>query len=293
MVAIQSFITLALTAFGAAQAASVQKRAISGRGTFYSVGMGNCGWQSSSNQYVVALNTAQYGSTSQVSGACGQTVTINYNGKSAQAQIVDSCPTCPYGALDMSTGLFSYLTNGNMGLGEIQMSWSWGSGSSNSNSNSNSNNNSNNNDSSDDSSSSSSSSSATPTSTSTSATAASSTAAATATPTNMAQKTVSGMPVWWASIGSSGCDVTVPEGADEAAIAPSGNAEVADLPAACGKWVSIINPANNKTTKAVVTSWLPGADRNSITLADAYTKLADMNGNVPEQISQVTWGFLN
>ncbi|MCO5565433.1 hypothetical protein L7F22_019106 [Adiantum nelumboides] len=303
-----TFALLGLTA----QASPVQKRSTSGRATFYDVGMGNCGWSSSSNEYVVALNTAQYGSTSQVSGACGQTITINYNGKSAQAKIVDSCPTCPYGALDLSTGLFSYLTNGNMGLGEIQMNWSWGSGSSsnsNSNSNSNNNNNSNNsnnnnnnnsnNNNNNDSNSKTSSSSSTPTQTPTPSSTSSSTPSATSTasanaPSGDAQKTVTGVPEWWASIGNAGCDGTqVPSGADVAAIGPSANAESDDLSKMCGKWVEITNTANNKSTKAIVTSWLPGNDRNSIVLADAYKKVAAMNGDSPNPIDQVKWGFLN
>lgn len=114
-----SLATLALTV----TAAPLEKRSqYYGRGTFYDVGQGNCGGWSTPNQYVVALNTAQYGSTSQVSQYCGRTVTITYNGVTEQATVVDSCPTCPNQALDMSTSLFSALTGGDMDLGEIYMS---------------------------------------------------------------------------------------------------------------------------------------------------------------------------
>lgn len=47
-----------------------------------------CGFYSSSSDYVVALNTAQYGDTSQASPWCGRTITINANGKSAQGECV-------------------------------------------------------------------------------------------------------------------------------------------------------------------------------------------------------------
>lgn len=305
MFALKALTTLALATLSA-QGASVQKRSTSGRGTFYDVGMGNCGWQNSASEFVVALNTAQYGSTSQVSGACGQTITVNYNGKSAQARVVDSCPTCPYGGLDLSTGLFSHLTNGNMGLGVIQLSWDWGSGSSGNNNNNNnkSNNNKSNNDNNNKSSNNDNSSnnnnnnknqaSSTSSSQSSSTPSPTSSSAATATPTNEAQKTVHGVPAWWAQISSAGCDnVNVPEGVDTVAIAPSGNAEEADLQAACGKWVEVTNEANGKKAKVIVTSFLPDYERNSIYLADGYMKIADMNGDVPSVVDQVKWGFLN
>ena len=68
---------------------------------------------------------------------CGQTVTItnNQNGNTQQAQVADLCPGCGYGSLDMSTGLFSALNNGNMDAGVFPISWSFGSGAAASNNN--------------------------------------------------------------------------------------------------------------------------------------------------------------
>ena len=301
-------VTIASMAL-AATASPLQRRANHGRATFYNVGLGNCGGYSSANEHVVALNTAQYGSTSQVSSACGQTISITYNGNTQTATVVDSCPTCPDQALDLSTSLFSALTNGNMGLGQIYVDWSWGSGgsgnsgssssssasssksspssqasSSSSSSNNNNNNNSNkqsNNDAS------SSSSSSKPSSTA-------SASSSSATPSNTAQKTVQGTPQWWNVIGNGGCpDVNVPEGVDQVGIAPSTNAEVDTIAAACGKWVQIWNNSNNKTTKAVMTTYLPDGARNNIYLSDAYLKIADMAGDMPKGFTNVTWGFLN
>ncbi|UZJ57089.1 hypothetical protein CBS101457_006409 [Exobasidium rhododendri] len=276
----------------------LQKRDNYGRGTFYAVGLGNCGWYNSASDHVVALNTAQYGSTSEVSGACGQTITITYGGNSQQATIVDSCPTCPNLGLDMSTSLFSALTNGDMGVGEIYVNWVWGSGSSSSSSTSqksSSSDNSNDNDDSDDddsSSSSSSSSSATPTSTS-SATPSAHTVLTTATPTNTATKLVTGVPSWWKEIGNGNCpDVIVPAGVDAISVGPSGNAENDTLPTACGKWVQLWSPANNKTTKAILSDYDLTAPRNSTFMSGAYLKLANMTGIVPAAIESVTWGLL-
>jgi len=289
--------TLALTA----TASPLQKRDNYGRATFYDVGLGNCGGYNSANEHVVALNTAQYGSTSQVSSACGQTITITYNGKTEQATIVDSCPTCPNQALDMSTSLFSALTGGNMGLGQIYVNWSWGSGSSSSSSSSSSkssssksnSNKSSNNNSNKSSSSSSSSSSSTPTSTS-SASPSTQTLTTSLAPNNTATKLVSGVPQWWKTIGNGACpDVIVPDGADAVAVGPSGNAELDTLPAACGKWVQVWNTATNQTTKAILSDYITDASRGSIYMADAYLKIANMTGTVPNVITNATWGFLN
>lgn len=282
-----TFITLA-TAVLSITAAPVVERAqtYNGRGTFYAVGLGNCGWSNSASDKVVALNTAQYGSTSQKSGSCGQTITVNYNGKSQQAQIVDSCPTCPYGGLDMSTSLFSALTNGNMGLGEIQVSWHYGSGSGSSSGSGSGK--SSGNDSKKQSKPSASSSSSSSSKTS------STTAASAATPTNTAEKTVTGVPQWWADVGTAGCpNVKLPDGAKPVSVAYSGNAEKDTIADACGKWVQIWNNDNNKTTKAVLTNFNPEGERNTIYMGDAYLAIADMTGDNPSVIQSATWGFLN
>lgn len=278
----KTLVTFALAAVSV-QGASLNKRSTSGRATFYDVGMGNCGWQNSGSENVVALNTAQYGSTSQVSSVCGKTITINYNGKKEQATIVDSCPTCGYGDIDLSKSLFSSLTDGDMALGQMQVSWSWGSDDNDSSSSSKKKSKSSNNDSSDSSSSSSSSSSkSTPTSSS-----------STSAPTNTAQKTTEGTPQWWATIGTSGCDVEVPEGVDTAAIGPGDNANADQLQEMCGKWIQVWNTDNNKSTKVLMTTFVKSAEKNSIFLADAYKKIANMNGDTPDVIETAKWGFLN
>lgn len=47
-------------------------------------------------------------------GHCGASIWIcnNDNGACADATVVDECPTCNWGSLDLSTGLFGHLTNG-------------------------------------------------------------------------------------------------------------------------------------------------------------------------------------
>lgn len=89
---------------------SIEKRFSGARMTYYDteVGLGACGAWHSNSEFTVALNTAQFGS-SYPSQYCGQTVTISYGGKTTQASIQDACPSCPYGGLDLSEGLFSFF----------------------------------------------------------------------------------------------------------------------------------------------------------------------------------------
>lgn len=287
MFAFNALVSLVVAA-ASVQGASIHKRSTTGRATFYDVGLGNCGWTNSGSENVVALNTAQYGSTSQKSSHCGQTITINHNGKSEQATIVDSCPTCPYGALDLSKSLFSKLTDGNMGLGETQISWSWGSGSSGSSSSKSSSNKSSSK-SNDNSSKSSNKSSSNNSSDNNDDDDNSSKA-----PSNTAQKTSTGTPSWWNKIENGGCpDVKLPEGVNAASIGPGDNAAADDLPDMCGKWIQVWNTENNKSTKVMMTSYYADGEKNSIYLSDAYKEIADMNGETPEAFSKAKWGFLN
>ena len=53
------------------------------------------------------------------------TITNTANGNTAVAQAVDLCPGCTPGGLDMSTGLFSYLSDGNMDEGVFPITWSF------------------------------------------------------------------------------------------------------------------------------------------------------------------------
>ncbi|KAI0315842.1 hypothetical protein OF83DRAFT_1061406, partial [Amylostereum chailletii] len=73
---------------------------------------------------VVALNADQYGGYWK-SDYCFQTITISYGGKSTQAKVVDECPGCPYGGLDLTQGLFEYFASTDKGV--LYGEWSFGS----------------------------------------------------------------------------------------------------------------------------------------------------------------------
>jgi hypothetical protein len=85
--------------------------------THYEDGLGACGWTNKDSDFVVALNSAQYGSGQH----CGQRIRIHANGKSAVAMVVDECPGCSPDGLDLSKGLFSHFAPLDEGI--ISGSW--------------------------------------------------------------------------------------------------------------------------------------------------------------------------
>ncbi|KAJ7046599.1 RlpA-like double-psi beta-barrel-protein domain-containing protein-containing protein [Mycena alexandri] len=96
---------------------TLEKRFSDARFTFFDAGLGACGSTSDSSQFIVALNSQQYGGGEH----CYKMIEITYNGKTAQAQIVDECPDCPYAALDFSTALFDHFASEDLGV--IYGSW--------------------------------------------------------------------------------------------------------------------------------------------------------------------------
>ncbi|QRV88758.1 hypothetical protein RhiJN_16776 [Ceratobasidium sp. AG-Ba] len=78
-----------------------------GRGTWYTPGLGNCGGHNNSKDMVVALSTKSYGGGKY----CGKKIKITNkkNGKSCTATIVDSCPGCAAGDLDLSPAAFKKM----------------------------------------------------------------------------------------------------------------------------------------------------------------------------------------
>lgn len=108
---------------------AVEKRGqgqYSGQATWFVDGLGACGKVNGPNDFIVALNTPQYGSGSP-GPQCFKSITIYAGGKSAVATIMDECPTCDYGSLDMSHGLFLHFNP--ISVGEFPITWSYNDGS--------------------------------------------------------------------------------------------------------------------------------------------------------------------
>ncbi|TFK42954.1 hypothetical protein BDQ12DRAFT_677080 [Crucibulum laeve] len=102
----------------------VYKRFSSSRWSFYDVGLGACGQHNTENDFIVAMNTPQYGS-GYPGPNCFKTITMTYGGKTATAKVMDQCPGCPWGGLDLSRGLFRYFASEDAGI--IYGEWSFNS----------------------------------------------------------------------------------------------------------------------------------------------------------------------
>lgn len=298
------FAPLAAALVASVAAGPLQRRGTNGRASFFHAGAGACGWTNSGSDKIVAVTQADWDNGAN----CGRTIFINHKGNTQQATVADLCPTCTGSHdLDMSWSLFSAL-GGTAEQGVFQMNWQWESSGSSSSSTNDDSNNSGKSSSSSSSSSSShkstsilSSSSSTSshsvpkqtqasTSHSVSATRTVSTSAqaqATGSSPSEANETVTGEPAWWAEvIDYCGLD-TEPQ--YPVAIAESKLYRTDDLSKACGKAVSVRNPANNKIVEATIVSYLPGAEENYIAMGDAFRVLSDDYEN-PE-VDSVEWGF--
>ncbi|EPQ53544.1 hypothetical protein GLOTRDRAFT_130888 [Gloeophyllum trabeum ATCC 11539] len=109
-------------ALEARNATGLSARDSNARLTWYDVGLGACGKTNKASDYVVALNAAEFGS-GYPGPHCFKQIKITANGKSATATIVDQCPGCPKGGLDLSKGLFSHFANPDVGV--LTGSWSY------------------------------------------------------------------------------------------------------------------------------------------------------------------------
>ncbi|CAE6440803.1 unnamed protein product [Rhizoctonia solani] len=97
----------------------IEARANSGRGTWYnpSVGTGACGWRNKDSELVVALGPSKYKKVKK----CGQSITVKSGGKSVNVKVVDLCPSCGGGSLDLSPAAFKKLAP--LSKGVIQVTW--------------------------------------------------------------------------------------------------------------------------------------------------------------------------
>ncbi|WVQ78664.1 hypothetical protein IAT38_000751 [Cryptococcus sp. DSM 104549] len=99
----------------------VPRASYTGVGTFYYTGLGACGQYSSDSDYMVALNSAQYGS-GYPGPQCFKYITIQVGSKQiSNVEILDECPTCDYGSLDLSPGLFTQFAGEDAGT--IHLTW--------------------------------------------------------------------------------------------------------------------------------------------------------------------------
>ncbi|KAI8975222.1 RlpA-like double-psi beta-barrel-protein domain-containing protein-containing protein, partial [Mycotypha africana] len=71
---------------------------------------------------IVALNADQYGDLDGKSKYCHKKIKIQGQKGSVSATILDACPECSYGDLDLTPSLFKKVV-GDMDIGESDITW--------------------------------------------------------------------------------------------------------------------------------------------------------------------------
>lgn len=97
-----------------------------GRFTHYTVGLGACGWRNNNNEHVVAINSVQFdpftpNGNPNRNTLCGRQIRATSGGKSLVLGVVDRCPGCGWGGLDLSPSAFQFFAP--LSTGVIQGSW--------------------------------------------------------------------------------------------------------------------------------------------------------------------------
>lgn len=98
-------------------AADASAASYSGDMTYYYPGLGACGETNTNTDAVAAVSPAVYNN----GAGCNKVVTIHYNGKSTTARVVDLCPSCATGSIDVSPTVFQTLSD--LSAGRVQVTW--------------------------------------------------------------------------------------------------------------------------------------------------------------------------
>jgi expansin (peptidoglycan-binding protein) len=100
-----------------------------GNATHYSVSVGYtaCGTMHSDDEFIAALNSAQFDSATtngnpNLNSLCNTLVTVVGPKGSIEVKIVDKCPGCNYGDLDLSEAAFKAVV-GDLGIGRAKITW--------------------------------------------------------------------------------------------------------------------------------------------------------------------------
>ncbi|KAL1919434.1 uncharacterized protein VTP21DRAFT_2127 [Calcarisporiella thermophila] len=107
---------------------SGSKGSFRGDGTWYnpSDGMGACGFsteKTTDNDMVAAISSSLYGPGSNGAPNCGRHATVRGPNGSVTVRIVDKCPPCSHGDIDLSPSAFKKIAN--LNDGRVPVSWTF------------------------------------------------------------------------------------------------------------------------------------------------------------------------
>ncbi|KAI9316449.1 RlpA-like double-psi beta-barrel-protein domain-containing protein-containing protein, partial [Dichotomocladium elegans] len=88
-------------------------------------GVGSCGKDNSDSELVAALNAPQMGSSGNPNNNsnCGRKARVKGPKGSVTVTIVDTCPPCKKGDLDLSPAAFAKIAD--FAKGRVAISWQW------------------------------------------------------------------------------------------------------------------------------------------------------------------------
>ncbi|KAJ1927644.1 hypothetical protein IWQ60_002747 [Tieghemiomyces parasiticus] len=83
------------------------------------------GWQNSDSDFVASLNAPQFGNSINPNAnlLCGQKALVTGPKGSVTVTIVDKCPPCKSGDLDLSVGAFDQIAD--QAAGRVPVRWTW------------------------------------------------------------------------------------------------------------------------------------------------------------------------
>jgi expansin (peptidoglycan-binding protein) len=126
MVSVKIFSIVAIAATALA-APAMEKRSFTGDATYYnpSAGVNSCGTQASDSDIMAAMNVAQMqnGANPNANPNCGRKVTLQGPKGSVTVTILDTCPGCASGDLDLSPAAFDKIAD--QAQGRVPITWNW------------------------------------------------------------------------------------------------------------------------------------------------------------------------
>ncbi|KAK5989238.1 hypothetical protein PT974_10744 [Cladobotryum mycophilum] len=121
---VTALLALAFTATAAPVAEepsfTIEAAQESGDLTYFTPGLGACGWQSKSSDYIVAISSQIWANR----GHCGKHIKVHYGSRTIDVTVVDECPGCSAGSLDLSPSAFQAVV-GSLGPGRVHATWNW------------------------------------------------------------------------------------------------------------------------------------------------------------------------
>ncbi|PIL27116.1 hypothetical protein GSI_10258 [Ganoderma sinense ZZ0214-1] len=115
--------TLAALSAATSGYAKVMMSKSGGDATYYTPGLGSCGFNNVDTDYIVAVDHATItsfpgaGANPNLNPMCGRKMRVTYGKKSITVTVADTCPGCAVGSLDLTPTAFQKFAA--LGVGRL------------------------------------------------------------------------------------------------------------------------------------------------------------------------------